>query len=55
MSDRHASMNQHSEKKCMHGSSGGTGGPYPHGKSQVVICFFRNTGTDPLLEKQLDL
>ena len=26
----------------------------PIGKSQVAICFFRNTGTDPL-EKQLDL
>ena len=27
---------------------GGTGGLDPSGKSQVTICFLRNTGTDPL-------
>ena len=34
-------------------SRGGTWGRDPPGKSQVVICFLRNTGTDSL-EKQLD-
>ena len=27
---------------------GGTGGLDLSGKSQVAICFLRNTGTDPL-------
>ena len=29
---------------------GGTGGQDSPGKSQVAICFFRNTGTDPSRE-----
>ena len=29
----------------MGGSRGGTGGPDPLEKSQVAICFLRNTGT----------
>ena len=40
----------------MGASRGGTGGrdhPPPPGKSQVVICSLRNTGTDSL-DKQLD-
>ena len=46
-------------KKCPwanpEGEGGGAGGQTPPpGKSQVAICFLRNTGTDPL-EKQLDL
>ena len=28
-------------------SRGGQTGRDPPGKSQVTICFFRNTGTDP--------
>ena len=28
-----------------------TAGQEPHVKSQVAICFFRNTGTDPLEKK----
>ena len=37
----------------LEGEGAGVRTPSPLGKSQVAICFFGSTGTDPL-EKQLD-